>query len=243
MEHYSYSYIIITVDKPKYRYEFQSNNPLILGESPEIGLKSLFMWYTYPNISEKYNNNTLTISQHGVSKHITIPKGMYEVSALSDFINSQLQSAEQTVRKKLFSLVVNESTFKCIVKIAPNSNLTVDFSEGQLHELLGLDPKIYTEGSEEGKQIINITRGVDKVFIRCSLVNRPFQQEFSDTLYDILPYSQPGAAIQEQIEHVEYHKCKDKFIKYFDIKITDRNGDLLEFSEPVSLKLAFRSII
>ena len=47
-----YNYVLLTVDKPVYRYNFHSNHPLILGKNPEIGLKSIFLWYTYPNVSE-----------------------------------------------------------------------------------------------------------------------------------------------------------------------------------------------
>ncbi len=57
-----YKYVLLTVDKPVYRYDFHSNHPLILGKNPEIGLKSIFLWYTYPNESEKYGNNKVTLT-------------------------------------------------------------------------------------------------------------------------------------------------------------------------------------
>lgn len=242
MSNYNYNYILLTVDKPDYRYEFQSNNPMILGDYPEIGLKSLFLWYTYPNVSEKYDNNSITLSRNGVEKEVKIPKGMYEVSALGDFINSHLQTEDEALRNsKVFALLVNESTFKSVVKIMTNSDIKVDFSRGTLHKLLGLEAKVYTAGSEEGTGIINITRGVNKVYIRCSLVDRVYQHKFNDILYDVLPYSEPGAAIQEHMDVVEFHKCKDQFVKHLDIRITDGDGKLLDFTEPISLKLVFRS--
>jgi hypothetical protein len=48
----------------------------------------------------------------------------------------------------------------------------MDFSEGSLHKLLGLEPKVYNKPYEEGTGIINITRGVDRIFIRCNLVEK-----------------------------------------------------------------------
>ena len=241
MNNYIYKYILLTVDKSEYRYEFQPNNPLVLGKTPEVGLKNLFLWYTYPNISEKYNNNQLTVSREGRTKKITIPTGMYEVEHLSDFINSQLLTEEESAKQfKVINLFVNEATFKCVVKILPGYDISIDFSEGQLHKLLGLEPKVYGGADEGGNDIINITRGVDRILIRCNVVDRDYQYKLSDTLYDILPYAQPGSAIQEKVDVVEFHKCKDRYIRHIDIKITDTSDNLLEFSEPISLKLVFR---
>ena len=85
-------YVLLTVDKPVYRYDFHSNHPLILGKNPEIGLKSIFLWYTYPNVSEKCGNNKVTLKFNSLTVPITIPKGMYEISVLSKYLNNFLMS-------------------------------------------------------------------------------------------------------------------------------------------------------
>ena len=243
-----YNYVLLTVDKPVYRYDFHSNHPLILGTNPEIGLKSIFLWYTYPNVSEKYGNNKVTLTYNNLTVPITIPKGMYEISALSRYLNKKLSDeynnlnaifGEQTEKRILLHLGVNESTFKCYVKLIEGAQM--DFSEGSLHKLLGLDPKVYDQPYEEGTGIINITRGVDRIFIRCNLVERYYQPEMKDVLFDILPFAEPGSAIQEKIEKIEYYKCRDSIIRHIELKVTDSKGKLIDLTEPLSIKLCFKS--
>lgn len=234
-------YILLTVDKPIFRYDFHPNNPLVLGENAEIALKSLFLWYTFPNISKKYSNNVITVSRQGQEKRVIIPDGLYEVSHLSDFINDALLNEEEKLRRlKLIKLIVNESTFRCGVKIMPGMDIYIDFSEGDLYKLLGLEPKRYLKAFENGVSIINITRGVDKILIRCNLVDRQYQSDLRDVLYDVLPYASPGSAIQERIDFCEFVPCKDRYIRCIEIRVTDRNGQLVQFSEPISVKLVFR---
>ena len=67
----------------------------------------------------------------------------------------------------------------------------IDFSEGIFHKLLGLEPKVYDQPCEEGTYIINITRGLDSFFIRCNLVERNYQPEMNNLLFDILPFAEP----------------------------------------------------
>ena len=88
----------------------------------------------------------------------------------------------QNEKRTLLHLGVNESTFKCYVKLI--EGVKIDFSEGSLHKLLGLEPKVYDQSYEEGTGIINITRGVDRIFIRCNLVERNYQPEKYDSEYE-----------------------------------------------------------
>lgn len=245
-----YKYVLLTVDKPVYRYDFHSNHPLILGKNPEIGLKSIFLWYTYPNVSEKYDNNKVTLTCNNVTIPITIPKGMYEISALSKFLNSKLNEELDNLNKALgmavdenkrilLKLGVNESTFKCYVKLA--EGVKIDFSEGNLYKLLGLEQKIYEDIYEEGTNIINKPRGVDRIFIQCNLVERNYQPEMKDVLFDILPFAEPGSAIQEKLEKIEYYKCRDSIIRHIELKVTDSKGKPIDLTEPLSIKLCFKS--
>ena len=119
--------------------------------------------------------------------------------------------------------------------------LVNNFSEGSLHKLLGLDPKVYDQPYEQCTGIINITRGVDRIFIRCNLVERNYQPEMKDVLFDILPFAEPGSAIQEKLEKIEYYKCRDSIIRHIELKVTDSKGKLIDLAEPLSIKLWFKS--
>ena len=224
-----HDYILLNVDKPYYVYEFHPKTPLVF-TSGEVGLKNFFLWYTYPNISEKYDNNKLHYTKDG-SKYIKeIPTGMYDIAELNKFLATNCDGD--------ISLQADPATFKCYMMLKEGVN--VDFTVGRLHELLGFESKVFTVSSM-GSDIINITRGVDRILIRCSLIERPYQNEFKDCLYDILPVGNPGSAIYREIENVEFHKCKDSVIRRIEIRITDSKNNLIDFKENISLKLVFRS--
>lgn len=222
-----YEYILLDVNKPEYHYNFHPNAPLVLGENPEVGVKNFFLWHTYPNISPKYNNDVFRYSVGNNWETVNIPEGMYDIDELNKlFINLGIDAMFR----------VNTATFKCFLE----TDVKIDLSIGDLHEILGMDKKIYTK-SEEGKDIINITRGVDKILIRCNLVSRPYQKEYNDVLFDILPVGIPGGAIHETIDAVEYHRCKNSVIRQIEIKVTDVNNKPVKLTEHFSLKLVFKS--
>ena len=247
VETFNHEYMLLNIDKSMYHYDLHPNHPLLLGDNAEIGVKSVFMWFTYPNISEKYNNNKVRLYFDEEWHDIIIPTGMYEVSALSEYLNLLILLAKSDSDEPLWtteknqetyiSLLVNESTFKCRVLLRPE--IRIDFSEGGLHELLGLEQKIYAR-SEEGPNIINITRGVDRILLRSNLVERRHQKDIRDVLYDILPIADPGAAILEQMDNVEYYKCRDEQVRRIEIRVTDKNNNLIDLLEPISLKIVFR---
>jgi len=227
-----------------YTYEFPANEPLILGDDPEIGLKSYFLWYEMPNVSSKYSNNTCRVKYNGVWKDVTILEGMYEVKQLSDFINRTIVLGRNVLAlnepepKKILELAVDTSTFHCLVKLSPG--VEIDLSEGKLHELLGLEKKIYNS-SDRGKNFINITRNVDKIYIRCNLVDRKYQYDLRNVLYSILPVALPGEALTGEIDHpMEFYKCNTQFIRTINIRLTDKLGQLVHLNESLSIKIALR---
>lgn len=225
----NYEYILLNIDKPVSHYNFHPNSPLILGENPKIGVKNYFIWHTYPNISPNYDNNIFSYTKSGVWETVNIPEGMYDIDELNKLLlNLDIDA----------SFNINIATFKCY--LALGTGVKIDLSVGNLHKILGLEKKIYTI-SEEGKEIINITRGVDRILIRCNLVSRPYQKEYSDVLLDILPIGTPGGSIYENIDEVEYHSCKNTVIRQIEIRITDEKGKPVKFSEHISLKLVFKS--
>ena len=245
-----HEYILLNFDSSDYTYYFPPNNPLVLhGDAPEIGLKSLFMWYTFPNIAPEYENDTFKLYKAGIGwKTIQIPKGMYELEDIGHVINTEALKMEpgneeelwnpRDKRRRVIRVTVNTSTFKVVVKLS--SSFKLDFSEGKLYELLGLEPKVYDKPYEQGKNIVNITRGVDRILLRCDLVDRKYQKDLNNVLYDILPYAQPGEALQERLDEVEYFECKDKTIRSIHIRLTDTKNNLIYLSEPVSIKIAFK---
>lgn len=223
-----YEYILLDVTKNDYVYNFDPNNPLILRKGAEVGVKNISLWNTLPNISPKYQNNTFKYDDGGGFQDVVIPEGMYDIKELDSFLK---EKCDDQIR-----LSVNFATFK--VKLLLD-DVFVDFSEGKLHELLGLEAKVYRE-SEEGKNLINITRSVDRLLIRTNIVERPFQNKFNDVIYDILPLNEPGSIVHENPDSIEFHRCRDLVIRQIRIRITDDNNNNIEMTEHMTLKLVFR---
>jgi hypothetical protein len=234
---------ITNIDKPKFVYEFPPNQPLVLGDNAEIGLKSYFLWYELPNISEKYENNTVRVKHNETWTDLIIPEGMYEVSSLSNYINKMVVLGKDVLGpnepepEKVLELAVDTSTFHCLVKL--NTGVQIDFSKGKLHKLLGLEPKIYNT-SQRGKDFINITRGVDKIYIRCDLVERKYQYSLKNVLYSVLPVALPGEALFGEVETTEFFPCNSRFIRSITISITDKDNNLLHLNEMLNIKLVIR---
>ena len=226
---------------------FPSNEPIVLGENAEIGLKSYMLWYVFPNISEKYENNIVKIKHNGEWKTVKIPDGMYEIDTLSRFLNRKILLGKDTLNlyendpKSILNLEVDKSTFHCIVQL--DNGVEIDFTQGKLYQLLGLEPKIYST-SERGKHFINITRNLDKLYIRCNLVDRKHQYELRDVLYSINPVAVPGEAIMAESDHpIEFYKCKNRIIREINIRLTDANGMEIAYKENVNLKIALHHYV
>jgi len=74
-------------------------------EGAEVSLKNLFLWYTYPNISSKYNNNKLYYIKNNALIEKEIPEGMYDIPKLNKFLLAHCNGD--------ISLMVDSATFKC----------------------------------------------------------------------------------------------------------------------------------
>jgi hypothetical protein len=62
-----------------------------------------------------------------------------------------------------------------------------------------------------------------------------------NVLFDILPFAQPGSAIQEKLEKIECYQCRDFIIRMIELKVTDSKGKLIDLTEPLSVKICFKS--
>jgi len=231
------------IDSANYTFDFPPNDPLVLGDNATVGLKDIFIWYTWPNISEKYDNNKIKIFHNNAWKTYEIRQGMYEIEHLSDCINrliadKDVLDMDEPEPEKIIDFSVDRSTLHCILRM--RAGVKIDFTSGKLHELLGFEPRIY-DSNARGKNNINITRGVDKIFIRCDLVSRKHQYKYRDVLYTLSPMALAGEAIMERVEPIEFYPCRNRFIRSITVSVTDKDGKQLLLSEPFNVKLIFKS--
>ena len=223
--------VLITADTNESEFDVYFKDPIPIKSQCSIGLLSATVWHSWHNISSKFDNNKLKIFHNLRWQTLTIPDGNYDADHLNYWIEDVLQCSDDCPIR----FDVNSATNRFLIIL---DKCQVDLSEGKLHELLGFEPKIYKEAINTGEHNGNISRGVDRVLIHCSLVSDSYQNKFSsDILYSFTPTSPPGALINIEPFKPKYLPIRGRdYIYSIGIRLTDQlnrpinfNGEILTF--------------
>lgn len=228
--------VLLTIGSEKDRpedFEVYFTDPIPLGGyNYEVALLGFNIWFSWHNISHEYMNNVLKFYNGTNWQTIVLPNGFYTI----ELINYFLKSIENKV---VFD--VNEITSRCILKLKPGYK--IDFSEGKLNEILGFEAKIIDKTDTEGKFPINITNGIDRILIHCSLVEKSYLRNVkSDVIYSFVPETPPSSLITINPNPPIYLPVREnKLIHTIRMQITDqRNRPLNLNNEPVTYMLYLR---
>lgn len=82
------------------------------------------IWYTFPNISPTLNNNKLEFSYNGITRLITLVKGLYSFSDINESVSEALSNLGLPI--DLISFVADEATSLC--SLYANISTTNTFS-------------------------------------------------------------------------------------------------------------------
>src|SRR5258706_8839613 len=179
--------VLITIDSKPSDFEIHFKDPIKCNPHHEIGLLSASVWYSWHNISTLYENNVLYYFSPTTTppdwQEITFPNGNYDAENLNNHI------------QEVLGLYGDECLIRFDVNTATNSfimiledGVQVNMGKGKLGKLLGFSPDIYKAKINYGAHIGNITRGVDRLLIHCSLVSNSYQNnQASDILYSFSP--------------------------------------------------------
>ena len=215
----------LTLTESNYSHRFKNRFPL---KASNIGLLSYFTFYSFPNISEKYENNLVRIANSVEESIIKFDDGIYEVDDISDKLPDYI------------NISVNKITLKLNIKIT-NEDVRINF--GKMSELLGLDEdKWYTYKDKMSMNLINIQRNLDKIYIHCDLIeNHYVDQKYQTLLYSIILDNLPGAALKSNILNPAFYPIKtNNEIYEFTITLRDANQRLIEIREPIHLTIIFK---
>jgi len=224
--------VLITLDSKQSDFEIHFKDPIKCKPHDEIGLISSSVWYSWFNISALYENNKLRYFLNEWLE-ITFPDGNYDAENLNNHIQdvTGLYGDECPVR-----FDVNTATNSFIMIL--DDGVQVDMTKGKLCELLGFTPIVYTDKINYATKIGNITRGVDRLLIHCSLVSNSYQNnQASDILYSFCPTGPPGSLIMVQPYQPIYLPIRGlDYIYSIAIRVTDQlnrpisfNGETLTF--------------
>jgi hypothetical protein len=208
-------------------------------------LLSASLWYSYYNISSDYNNQTFRYYNGAVWKNITITAGLYGLEDINAFIQSAMKTNGDYLAPDTYyiSIAPNYNTFKCILTLS--NNYEVDFTVGNLYQILGFTQIIATT-SQEGVNNINISNGQDKILIHLDCVTGSFNNgTSSDVIYGFSPNVAPSSLIEiVPAQLVSLPLNKSGYLSNIRVYITDQQNRRLNLNgETVTLQLMLKRIL
>ena len=207
--------------------------PIILKENQDyvLGLVNFESFNSIPNVDS--TNNKFHFNKNEV---ITIPEGSYEITDINNYLVEQvanvLKEKPGTDNEKPFlSIKANYNTLKCEIK----SNLDIDFSKNHsIASLLGFKKKKLIKNKKHiPDNPIDIFK-VNTICVKCNLVTNSFNNGNSvHIIHMFYPSSVPGTKIIERPSNVIYLPINTRYIDTITLKITDQNGNIINFRQEV----------
>ena len=226
---------------PSHDFETQFNSEMRFNAGYRIALKSMTMWNSWNNIDAKYNNNILSYKQGSTWTKIVFDNGNYTLKQINNYLMSFLQSTDPLETPIIFG--IDEPTGRFGVILKPDCQ--VDFSTGELYKLLGFNPIIYTS-TTIAPNLANISRGVDKIHVNCSIVrdSRYGKETSTNILYQFSPTSPPHSLIIiKEIDPIFVNSFNDSTIRRIRMTITDQNNNIIDLNgQDVEYELIFKPV-
>ena len=205
-------------------FEINFNVPLEFSPESQIAIIGCNLWYSWHNISEKYNTNKLKYFDGNKWETIVFPEGNYDFDDIQDYINDHFKTDDPPIQ-------IRANTVTLRTKILLKSGYKLDLTEGKLHKIFGFKPQIIDE-SIESKHKSDITRGVDRILIHCSIVGGSYENSYeSDVIYSFVPNDSPGSILNIQPFHPIYLPLKDEIIRKIRMRITDQDDRPIDLNE------------
>jgi len=193
----------------------------------EIAVDRISMTYSWHNITNDYNNNTLKYSHdNGVTwTSVTFPNGMYSYTDLNDFLHNAMKTNNHfrtvnNIEVYDINIIFVLSTYKVVIETS--NNYQIDIRNGEFNELIGFTKKIVT-ATEYGTNLPNITNSIDSLYINTSIINNSIVGgKASNTIYvlptDTLDRSYP---FTKEPKRALYNLVESRHIDSMRIYVTD----------------------
>ena len=201
-------------------FEVNYTVPLEFSSGSEVALIGCNLWYSWHNISPKYYTNKLKFFDGSIWKTIIFPEGSYDFDDIQDYIKDYFKTEDPPIQ-----IYANTVTLRTILLLHPGYKVDLTKNgSGELYKMFGFKPKEIYEPKSESKHKADITRGVDRVLIHCSIVGGSYENTYeSDVIYSFVPNASPGSILDIQPFHPIYLPLKDDVIRKIRMRITDQN--------------------
>jgi len=155
---------------------------------------------------------------------------MYDYKRINTFIQQHTGKVDPTNKDSnyIFTIYFEISIYR--VMILMYSDYELDLSQGNFGELLGFGKRILS-GDSFGRNVPNITRGVDWVYLHCDLISRRTNNVPSDVLYSFstsdLRVSYP---FRKEPCRLEWQPVNKSFINEIRVWVTDGRNNILDLN-------------
>ena len=181
------------------------------------------MSYSWNNIDALYNNNKIRWKKKTEQawKTLTFPNGMYDYKRINTFIQQHTGKVDPTNKDSdyIFTIYFDMSIYRVVTLI--HNDYELDMSQGNFNELLGYG-KIVLSRDVVGRNVPNITRGVDWVYLHCDLITRRTNNVSTDVLYSFstsdLRVSYP---FRKEPRRLKWQPVNKSFINEIRVWVTD----------------------
>jgi hypothetical protein len=233
--------------------------PIVLDNNNYVlGLIYLATYNSFPNINSS-NNKFYFTSSLGKKAYITLPEGSYEIDDINSYINKELQIYTNSEFQKIAYLSKNKKRKRIehiipVLNIQGNNNtlkteikctLDIDFTqENSIGSLLGFEPKLLQANirhvSDFPAKILNL----NTLCVECNIVSGSYRNgKQVHVIHEFFPVVPPGYSIVEKPSEVIYLPINTKEINEIILKITDQNGNLVNFrGEVITIRLHLQKL-
>lgn len=205
--------------------------PIDLNGVYECGLIDFITYNSIPNVDE--TNNLFYFGD----KVYTLPIGSYEISDISDFMESILLAQKHT--DLYLNIRGNNNTLSTEI----TGSEIIDFSkERSIGPLLGFKKRtLEPDVTHYSDHIVNISK-VNSIRVECNIISGSyFNDKPTHTIYEFSPDVEPGYKINQCPRNVIYLPINVQQVNTLVVKIVDQNGDLINFrGEDINIRLHLR---
>jgi hypothetical protein len=197
----------------------------------EIGLLSFDTYNSIPNVDE--TNNAFHFGDNEV---VYLPTGTYELDDIFKFMQEKTNE-----HNHLLSYASNLNTFSVTIK----SSVDIDFSKpNSIGSIIGFDGKLLPANIKHKSHFRVEVFKVHLIDILCNISSGSYTNGVpSHSLYAFSLKVGPGFKIHEVPADVIYLPVDVSVLDQIHLKITDQDGNLINFrNERITVRLHIRKI-
>ena len=232
---------------------------LPISETYEIGLKFFSFNNSIFNIVDAKTgfvekNNVFRYNLNaglgpGIIQTVEIPQGAYEITAISEYIESVLKSRSQVDSdgESLIKIIGNPNTLKSEI-LVDNVDISIDFTANDsLRNLLGFNSQVL-QGSLTyvSDRQVNIKNDIESIRIQTSLIQGSYTSgsvsnsiNADQVIYSTIRTVPPGFFQSERAANPVYLKASSSEIKNVTVRLIDQLGRDIPLSMTETVNYTF----